>query len=117
MIGFNDLKTKRPDIAGEWDYEKNGSLRPEHVTVQSTPKVWWLCEKGHSYSSRVYNRYNGNGCPYCAGNLPIAGETDLATVHPELVPEWDYDKKLPEKAGGLYEPKQHEGMVGLRKGT
>jgi len=97
LIGFNDLKTKRPDLAGEWDYEKNGSLRPEHVTVQATPKVWWLCKKGHSYSSRIYNRYNGNGCPYCAGNLPMVGETDLATVHPELVKEWDYEKNYPKK--------------------
>jgi hypothetical protein len=39
LAGDNDLKTLRPDIASEWDYGRNGSLLPEHVTVQSTPKV------------------------------------------------------------------------------
>ena len=23
LVGFNDLKTTRPDLAAEWDYEKN----------------------------------------------------------------------------------------------
>jgi hypothetical protein len=90
--GENDLKTLRPDIADEWDYEKNMPLRPENVTVRGTANVWWRCKKGHSYKSRVDNRYGGTGCPYCAGNLPIVGETDLATVHPELLDEWDYGK-------------------------
>jgi glutaredoxin len=94
LIGFNDFKTKCPNLADEWDYEKNNLLRPEQVTIRAIAKVWWKCKKGHSYISRVYNRYNGSGCPYCAGNLPIVGETDLATVRPELVPEWDYDKNF-----------------------
>ena len=106
LAGFNDLKTKCPDIAAEWDYMRNDTLRPEHVTVQATPKVWWTCEKGHSYISRVYHRYNGNGCPYCAGSLPIVGENDLATVYPELLDEWDYERN---------EKKPHEYTCGSNK--
>ena len=94
LVGFNDLATRCPDIAAEWDKEMNDALRPEHVTVQATAKVWWRCEKGHSYVSRIYNRYNGSGCPYCAGNLPVVGENDLATVYPELLDEWDYDRNM-----------------------
>lgn len=100
IAGENDLKTLRPDIASEWDRGKNADLLPDHVTVQSTSKVWWRCKKGHSYLTQVYNRFNGTDCPYCAGNLPIPGETDLATVHPELLAEWDYEKnksKSPEQ--------------------
>jgi len=97
IAGDNDLKTLRPDIADEWDYDKNGDLLPDHVTVQSTPKVWWRCKRGHSYMSRVYNRSNGNGCPYCAGNLPIVGENDLATLYPELLAEWDFEKNGSKK--------------------
>ena len=96
LVGFNDLRTLRPDIAAEWDNEKNNTLRPEHVTVQATAKVWWRCKKGHSYISCVYNRYNGNNCPYCAGNLPVVGENDLATVFPELLDEWDYERNKKE---------------------
>lgn len=100
IAGDNDLKTLRPDIAAEWDDEKNGDLLPEHVTVQSAAKVWWRCKRGHSFITQVYNRYNGNDCPYCAGNFPIPGETDFATIHPELLKEWDYAKngnRTPDK--------------------
>lgn len=95
--GENDLKTVCPDIAAQWDDAKNEPLHSEHVTAQSTRKVWWVCERGHSYISTVYNRYYGNGCPYCAGNRPIIGETDLKTVHPELVLEWDFKKNGSKK--------------------
>jgi len=75
--GETDLKTLRPDIAAEWDYEKNTPLTPEQVTSQSTLQVWWLCNNGHSYQAVIYNRYHGTGCPYDAGHLPIDGETDI----------------------------------------
>ena len=100
FAGYNDLQTLRPDIAEEWDVNKNGELLPVQVTSQSKRYAWWLCKRGHSYKAKVANRYHGRGCPYCAGTLPIVGETDLATIHPELLPEWDYDKndsKLPEQ--------------------
>ena len=93
MQGINDLKTLRSDLAAEWDYEKNGSRSPEHVTAQSHWIVWWTCPRqGHSYRAEVSNRFRGSGCPYCAGKRPFPGETDFATVHPELLPEWDYEK-------------------------
>jgi len=92
ILGENDLLSQRSDIADDWDFEKNKNLTPAQVTVQSTKKVWWLCpKKQHSYEAVVYNRTNGTGCPYCAGHLPVVGETDLATMFPNLVGEWDYD--------------------------
>ena len=95
--GETDLKTLRPDIAAEWDYIKNAPLTPEQVTSQSTLRVWWLCKNGHSYQAVVYNRFSGTGCPYDAGHLPIVGETDLATVYPHLVDEWDYERNGDKK--------------------
>lgn len=35
-------------LAGEWHPEKNDGLAPEHVTLMSNQKVWWLCKKGMS---------------------------------------------------------------------
>jgi hypothetical protein len=90
-VGETDLKAVRPDLADDWDYEKNAPLMPEDVFAQSTERVWWKCSKGHSYETVVCNRYWGNGCPYCSGSKPIVGETDLATTHPHLLDEWDYD--------------------------
>lgn len=90
--GETDLKTLRPDIADDWDYSGNGLLLPEHVTAQSSRAVMWRCELGHSYKATISSRFNGKGCPYCAGKRPVLGETDFASVHPELLPEWDYEK-------------------------
>ena len=92
LIGYNDLKTKCPDIAAEWDYEKNTSISPETVTPASTLGVWWKCERGHGWKAPINARYYGTGCPYCSGRYAIKGETDLETLKPELINEWDYEK-------------------------
>ena len=89
--GETDLKTLRPDLAAEWDFEKNHDLLPTQVTVHSSLTIWWKCSRGHSFKSTVAGRHK-HGCPYCSGRQPILGETDLLTVHPEFATEWDYDK-------------------------
>ncbi|MBQ2237358.1 MAG: hypothetical protein II317_04565 [Clostridia bacterium] len=90
--GENDLKTVNPTLANEWNYEKNGSLKPEHFTVNSQKKVWWKCQKGHEWQTTISHRTNGSGCPYCAGQKVIKGENDLQTVNPILANEWNYEK-------------------------
>ena len=98
-VGVNDLQTLRPDLADQWDKLKNGSLTAEMVTLGSTRKIWWICKRGHSFHSPVVARVHGRYCPYCTHKLPIVGETDFATVHPELLDEWDEFKnagRLPQ---------------------
>ena len=90
--GENDLKTVNPTLANEWNYEKNGSLRPEHFTVNSHKKVWWKCQKGHEWQVTISHRTNGSGCPYCAGQKVIKGHNDLQTSNPTLAQEWNYKK-------------------------
>ena len=34
-------------LMAEWDYKKNGDLKPEDFTVSSNKKVWWRCAQGH----------------------------------------------------------------------
>lgn len=64
--GFNDLQTRRPDIAAEWDTEKNAPLRPDAIAVSSNRLVWWRCEHGHVWLTAVFNRvHGGTGCPVC----------------------------------------------------
>lgn len=74
LKGFNDLATLYPEIAAEWDYEKNEGLTPDQITAAVKAKVWWHCKSDHSWQAFVYHRKNGTGCPYCSGNLPIQGE-------------------------------------------
>ena len=48
----------------------------------------WICENGHEWKTRIADRTEGHGCPYCAGQRVWKGFNDLATTHPELVNEW-----------------------------
>ena len=90
--GVNDLATVSQDLAKEWNYEKNGSLRPEDVAPHSDKKVWWKCEKGHEWASSPNNRSQGKGCPYCLNIKVWPGFNDLATINPELAKEWNQAK-------------------------
>ena len=89
----NSLVEKCPDLLGLWDYEKNRDTLPQSLSLYSKKKVWWKCDRGHSWQSPV-NGVAGGGtrCPYCAGYRAIPGETDLVTLFPEVAAEWDYEK-------------------------
>ena len=54
--GVNDLATLRPDIASEWDKDRNDGLMPWDVTCGSEKKVWWKCNNDHSWQTVVYSR-------------------------------------------------------------
>ena len=64
--GFNDFKTKFPEIAKEWHPTKNGNLKPSDVTYGSGKRVWWKCPVGHEYQAVVRDRGIGKtNCPIC----------------------------------------------------
>lgn len=89
----NSLSKKFPNIAKEWDYNKNGKLTPDVVRSKTDKKVWWICPRGHSYEAKVCSRTEqNNGCPYCSNHKLLKGYNDLATTSPELLKEWDFKK-------------------------
>lgn len=94
IIGFNDLATTNPELLEEWDYEKNDKLgiKPENVVLNSTKMIHWKCKNGHEWTTTLNNRARGSNCPYCSGRYAISGENDIATLFPELLKEWDYEK-------------------------
>lgn len=71
--GINDLKTCRPDLLKEWDFDLNTEIAPDEIAAQSNKKVWWKCKKGHSYQAWLNNRTGKRktGCPYCAGKRKL----------------------------------------------
>ena len=91
----NCLATVNPELAKEWNYEKNGNLTPNDVTISSGKKVWWKCLKNpkHEWEATISNRTNGKGCPCCSGRKSCL-ENCLATVNPELAKEWNYEKNI-----------------------
>lgn len=92
LNGYNDIGTTHPNVLKEWDYSKN-IIKPEEVSAGMAKKVWWLCDKGHSYEQRLYSHIGGkSSCPYCKGQKVLKGFNDIGTTHPYLLKEWDYSK-------------------------
>ena len=85
-----------PVLLAQWDRERNGDLTPDGVTHGSHRRVWWRCEKGHSWQAEVKSRtLLGAGCPVCAGKVVVPGENDLATLRPDLAAQWHPERNLP----------------------
>ncbi|MFQ9422805.1 MAG: zinc-ribbon domain-containing protein [Christensenellaceae bacterium] len=61
-----------PNIAQEWNYDKNGTLTPDKIRFDSKKKVWWRCALGHEWQAMISSRANptrGRGCPICYREL------------------------------------------------
>ena len=89
---YNSFLFSNPELANEWNYKKNGNLKPEYFAANSGKKVWWKCQNGHEWQATMNSRNQGSGCPYCSGLLAIKGKNDLQTVNPSLAKEWDCEK-------------------------
>ena len=91
--GENDLLTKCPDIAEEWDYDRNGELSPSEVYYRSGKTVWWKCKRcGFEYTAPIHQktklRTKCNNCLYATKT------NNLKSNHPKLLLEWDYNKNI-----------------------
>ena len=85
---FISLAEAYPDIASEWDPNKNESS-PDMVSKGSHKKAYWLGTCGHSWYQSIEMRTRlGYGCTICNGTEILAGFNDLGTLNPELAKEW-----------------------------
>lgn len=84
-VGVNDLATLRPDLVSQMV----NPLLASTLMLKSNKKIDWICSLGHQWKAYVYNRTNGDECPYCAGQKVLTGFNDLATFNPELAKEMD----------------------------
>ena len=82
LKGFNDLNTTHPELSKEIILGD-----PEKVTAGSEQSFTWICEKGHHYKNKIFNRTRGRGCPICDGTIVLAGFNDLKTIYPDLCKE------------------------------
>lgn len=81
-----------PEIAKQWNYNKNGDLKPTDFTPNSHETVWWSCDNGHEWDESIKTRTRmKTGCPFCS-NHRVCKENCLATTHPEIAKQWDYTK-------------------------
>lgn len=59
----SSLAAKLPEIAKQWDFERNTGT-PADYRTGSHDEVWWKCENGHSWKARIYSRKKAF-CKYC----------------------------------------------------
>ncbi|RMX21491.1 hypothetical protein DYI20_11715 [Auritidibacter ignavus] len=83
-----NLEGHCPDVAAEWDEERNGFPASE-CYIGAALKAWWKCtEHGRAWAAYVISRVKGAGCPYCAGRKALPGFNDLELRFPEIAKEW-----------------------------
>lgn len=99
--GYNDLKTRFPRIASEWNYKRN-EKNPDEYMPNSKEKVWWIysyddpetCRHfDFEWKARITDRVqDDSGCPFLSNNAVWKGFNDLRTKRPDLADEWDFEK-------------------------
>ena len=88
VVKSNCLSTLNPEVAKEWHPTKNKKLTPYDVSVGSSKKVWWKCDKGddHEWITSIKDRRRHN-CPICSGRKAVKSNC-LATVNTEITKQW-----------------------------
>lgn len=89
--------SENSELMKEWDWEKNKNLDPSKITYGSHIKPWWKCAKcGYKWQQIVCDMTRKNRkspyCPSCTNRVLIKGKNDLATTHPHLAKEWDFEE-------------------------
>lgn len=87
------LGVTHPELAMDFDEEKNDGLKIENITYGSEKRVWWKCSTcNHSWAHSVFRRTLGQGnCPKCS-LAQIEPEKTLAFRYPNIAKEWDGEK-------------------------
>lgn len=66
-IGVNDFKTIFPNLAEEWNFDKNFPYTPDMFLPKSGKIFGWKCKScGYEWNTSIRNRTRGNTCPNCA---------------------------------------------------
>ncbi len=94
-LEINALFVKFPNLALEWNYEKNVGIDPKTLSFGVDLKVWWKCkeENSHEWYAKISARTckKASGCPCCFGRT-VTKETSLGFMYPDLICEWDTKK-------------------------
>jgi len=85
----NCLENTFPEIAKEFNIDKNTGMSAKTISYGSKKKVWWKCSKDHEWFVAVCDRTsrNGAGCPICSNRI-VHISNCLATKRPDLISEW-----------------------------
>lgn len=91
-----------PYLAAQWDSERNGGIKPEHVAEGSTYRAFWVCGGcGEGWRAAVQSRtgQSAHGCPFCHGGRIVHSSESLEAKFPGVAKEWDCEANSGLKAG------------------
>ncbi len=81
-----------PRLLDDWDYAANTDISPQTVTYGSEKIAGWVCATcTHKWSTKIYVRSRGNGCPMCgltSKRAPIS-RGNLQDEYPDIARELD----------------------------
>ena len=87
--GVNDLQALYPELAIEWNEERNVPVAPDRVRQNSKETCWWTCPNGHIWEASARERIESETCPYCSG-LDMAGKKlPFSLAYPKRSAQWD----------------------------
>jgi hypothetical protein len=96
----NSVLKVNPEIAQQWDYEKN-EKGPDTYTYGSREAVWWKCPlfECHSYKEEIRRKtgISPARCPFCAHRqlCPCSNRCNsIASIYPEIAKYWDYERNI-----------------------
>ena len=87
----NSFQKKYPQLAKDWDWNRNGTLAPNMFAPNTAYKFHWICRTcGRSYQMSMLNRQkvNPDTCPYCCRKSHFPSPL-LAKCYPELKLFWN----------------------------
>lgn len=89
-----NFATAYPELLKEVDWVMNENFDPTKITPRANKKIWWKCDKGHSWQATVTNRTRrqfDNACPFCL-NRKLGDHNSLAQLRPDIAKDWHPSK-------------------------
>lgn len=98
-----------PELATEWDYDKNNGILPNQITCSET-KYWWVCPKGHEYHASPRYRIAGHGCNICSKELSTSFPEQAIYYYIKKVYECENRFLMDRKEIDIYIPELKTGI-------
>jgi hypothetical protein len=104
LVGFNDLRTVRPDLAAEWHPSLNGERNATSVTRASQFHAWWRGAAGHTWKATVGNRtVLGTGCSECKKSGTSGAEAALFDALADLFEKVEQGARIEDARLGRFQ--------------
>ena len=106
------LNTLYPAIAKDFATDLNILETLDSISYNSSKRIWWRCNKGHEWDTRVYNRtINHTNCPAChvssledfiATKLALIKYDKPCLINASYKPDFQLTENLYLNVDGLY---------------